>query len=151
MSCINNGCVLDSFVIINPTSIDMNVGEIRYANIIVRDPQLRQDTYTLSLSGKYLQFTKIDGKTSMNINLGPNEVKKFTMIIYGGAAVSNSEVKVFASSQSVAGIASEESLTLNIAQTAASGLVAAAPGITFEESLAALLIGGVLVWSLKRL
>jgi hypothetical protein len=151
LSCINNGCVLNDFVVLNPDSISMNVGEIRYANIIVRDPQLKQDSYTLSLSGKYLQFAKIDGRTSMRITIGPNEVKKFTMILYGGAAVSSTQVKVFASSESTPGISSEEALTLSIAQTAGSGLVAAASGITFGESLAVLLIGGVLVWSLKRL
>ena len=151
LSCINNGCVLNKFLIINPPSIDMNVGEVRYANVIVRDPQLKQDSYTLSLSGKYLQFAKMDGRTSMTITLGPNQVKKFTMVIYGGASVTETLIKVFASSQTTPGISSEKSLTLHIAQTSGAGLVSAASGITFQESLAVLLIGGVLVWSLKKL
>lgn len=151
LSCIEATCVLDDFLIVNPTTMDMNVGEIRYASIIVRDPALKSDTYTLSLSGDYLQFAQINSGTAMTINLEPNEVKKFNMVLFGGAAVSNGQLKVFASSQTVSGISSEKSLTLNINQVAGSGIVAAAPGITFGESLAVLVIGGVLAWSLKKL
>ncbi|MBR9680809.1 MAG: hypothetical protein GOU98_03225 [Candidatus Altiarchaeota archaeon] len=151
LNCVGGSCILEDFLIVNPTSVDMNVGEVRYATIIVRDPQLKSDTYTLSLSGDQLQFAKIDSGTSMRINIGPNEVKKFNMVLFGGAAVSGGQLKVFASSETVAGISSEKSITLNINQVAGSGVVAAAPGITFSESLAILVIGGVLAWSLKKL
>jgi hypothetical protein len=156
LTCITNykgesRCVLDEFLIITPSSLEMKVGEIRYANVIVRDPQLLEDDYLVSLSGTQLPFVKIEDGTSTSVHIGPNQVRKMTLVVYGGRTIDASSVKIYASSKRTSGISAEKSLTLTVAGSSGSGLVLAAPGITFTQSVAILVLGGVLIWSMKKL
>ena len=149
--CTDNRCVLENFLIVSPTSFDISVGEVRYANIIIRDPQLRQDSYTLGISGQHSQFAKLPEGKSTTVTLGPGESKKYTLAVFGGAAVSGGQIKVYASSNTVGGLSNEKAITLNIARTGGSSVVNAAPGISVWEGLAILAIGGALAWGMRKL
>jgi len=148
LTCLDGVCVLQEFVSVSPSDLSLNLGSVGKVTVVVSDPQMRADTYIMRVSGTYAQFAQfVQGKV-VSFSLGPNEVKKFTLIVYAGkGGTGDITVSVVSTTRA---LETQKTITVDVGEITAQN-VSAAPGIGIREAVAVLIIAGALAWSMKRL
>ncbi len=150
LSCIEGSCVLDSFVSVNPSHLNLKLGEIGKAVVIVTDPQMKADSYTMRLSGDYAKFARFAQGKVISFTMEPNGIKKFTLFVYGAERGTGKQLTVSAMSNTKPLIQGTVLSDIDIEGITQNG-VSSAPGIGLREALAVLVIAGAVAWSMKKL
>ncbi|HDR53647.1 MAG TPA: hypothetical protein ENN60_03195 [archaeon] len=144
-SCINNRCVLNSFVTAIPSNIELKVGQVRTVSVVAIDPQLKNDQYAISVSGTGSMFAVFTENKNPEFSLEPNGIQKLTLQVYGGRKTDSSTVKLMAVSTTNPQISYEKVLSLKI-ESAESDFVGKASGLTLVGAFLTLLLGGLIIW-----
>ncbi|MBR9681358.1 MAG: hypothetical protein GOV00_01005, partial [Candidatus Altiarchaeota archaeon] len=148
-SCIDSRCILADFVTATPTSVELEVGQMRKIGVIIIDPQMKDDRYSLSLAGTCSMFaTLAEGKTA-TFSLAPGGVQKFTMTVYGGREESGCTIKLIAVSNTNPEISYEKSISVTVNVGALGGGIGQAPGISMLGVLMTFIIGGMIFWTVR--
>ena len=147
-SCISQRCVLSDFVTATPTNFEMDVGQMRKVGVVVIDPQMKDDRYSLSLSGSCAMFASLAEGKSTDFSLSPGGIQKFTLIVYGGREESGCSIKLIAVSKTNPEINYEKSLSVTVNPGSGQG-IGRAPGLSTLGVFITLLIGGMIVWTAK--